>query len=153
MAQDTNSDSLLSQKDSLSTTIPPLTEEEKVEIAYGTFGVSFTLLLLVSLCKYFLIGNSTRRVWAEWFCELSIDTLTIFITILTAYYYRVASTGQLFSMFFGALVVIAIVSMIRRALLDKKIFHPLLRIISYILCWVLCLVTMFLIYKLIFVDL
>jgi len=150
MSQNKSGDSLRALKDPASSVVQPLTKEEKVDIAYGAFGVSFTLLLLVSLCKYFMAGKSSRRIWAEWFCELSIDTLTIFITILTTYYYRVASKGQLLSMLFGALVVIAVVSIVRRALLDKKIAHPVLRFAAYILCWVFCLLAMYLIYILVF---
>lgn len=110
------------------------------------FGVSFALLLLISLLKYFLYNSNSRKLWAEWFCELSIDTLTIFVTILLAYYYAISSMRQVFILFMLSLVVIVFQTILRRALLNKYIVTPFCRILAYIACWALCILTMYIVY-------
>lgn len=113
------------------------------------FGVSFALLLLISLLKYFLNNSNSRKLWAEWFCELSIDTLTIFVTILLAYYYAISSMRQVFILFMLSLIVIVIQIILRRELLNKSIIHPLFRFLAYFVCWALCLLIMYVVYGII----
>lgn len=110
------------------------------------FGVSFALLLLISLLKYFFNNSNSRKLWAEWFCELSIDTLTIFVTILLAYYYAISSMRQVFILFMSSLIVIVFQTILRRALLNKYIVNTFYRFFAYIACWALCIITMYVVY-------
>ena len=132
--------------DSICKTCQVQSDKPKNSEIQEVFGVSFVLLLLISLLKYFFNNSNTRKLWAEWFCELSIDTLTIFVTILLAYYYAISSMRQVFILFMSSLIVIVVQTILRRALLNKYIIYPPFRILAYFVCWALCLLTMYIVY-------
>lgn len=46
------------------------------------FWLSFSMLLLISILKYFVNNKSNYKDWVEMILELPIDVCTIFITML-----------------------------------------------------------------------
>lgn len=143
---DTSQVSIITRCDSTCSTCLVQSDKPKDGEIQEVFGVSFALLLLISLLKYFFNNSNSRKLWAEWFCELSIDTLTIFVTILLAYYYAISSMRQVFILFMSSLIVIVLQTIIRRALLNKYIINAVYRFIAYIVCWALCIITMYIVY-------
>lgn len=146
ISHDTSQTSSCARCDSTCRVCLEQSDKPKDDEIQEVFGVSFALLLLISLLKYFFNNSNSRKLWAEWFCELSIDTLTIFITILLAYYYAISSMRQLFILFMSSLIVIVFQTILRRALLNKYIVNPFCRFAAFTACWILCILTMYIVY-------
>ena len=124
----------------------PLKIGEKEQITYGAFLVSFLILVLASGLKYFINGNVNKKKLCRLILELSIDTLTITIAVLTSYYYRVSSMSKLMVLVLLAIIFIAIGSALRRGVIEDKITNPWLVMISYIICWAICILGVFVVY-------
>lgn len=127
----------------------PLHPIEKEQITYGAFLVSFLILALASFLKYFVNGSVSKKGLCQFALELSIDTLTITIAVLTSYYYRVSSMSKLMGLILLAIIFIALSSACRRGILDNKITASWKVVATYIVCWLVCIMGIFIVYSIV----
>ena len=118
-------------------------------IPFGTFLLSSIILVFASGLKYFINGSITWKLLVELFLELSIDILTIIVSVLTTYYYNVSSWPKLSGLVFITLLFILVSSAIRRGLLDGKIVKLLFRVLSCIGCWLITFLGILFVYHII----
>lgn len=117
--------------------------------AYTSFGLPFALLILITAFKYFLGTDFHWKNFWDAVLELSIDTLTILVTIIFTYTYPVVSLEKMLVMMFLTILVILISSIIRRRVLNHNISSIKGLVAAYFTCWLLTIGCMIIIYNLV----
>lgn len=77
------------------------------------FWLSFTMLLFISILKYFVNNKSNYKDWGEMILELPIDVCTIFITMLISLAYN-NNPKNTFIAIFGVLIAVVLCCYFRK---------------------------------------
>ena len=77
------------------------------------FWLSFSMLLLISILKYFVNNKSNYKDWVEMILELPIDVCTIFITMLISLTFN-NNPQNTFVAIFGVLIAVVLCCYFRK---------------------------------------
>ena len=77
------------------------------------FWLSFSMLLLISILKYFVNNKSNYKGWVEMILELPIDVCTIFITMLISLTFN-NNPQNTFVAIFGVLIAVVLCCYFRK---------------------------------------
>mgnify|MGYP007099011645 CR=1 FL=1 len=103
------------------------------EAAITAFCLSLSMLLFISILKYFMNNESKKRDWGELLLELPIDICTIIITMLISLSYNV-NPQNTFIAVFVTLIVAALCCYFRKKALSNSMTENYWLMTLYAIC-------------------